>query len=99
MFDFFRSRLSEGLEYFGTTLEFFGSVAERLDENNPSHAAALGTLLVHQVFHAFMMHQDRDWDSDLEQERSLAERGVSLLESVGEPRALARGYHTLILVS
>ncbi len=95
MYDFFTIRLSEGLEHFGTTLEFFGSIANHLDENNPSHAAALGTLLVHQVFHAFMMHQDRNLDRDLEQERSLAERGVSLLESVGEPRALAKGYHTL----
>ncbi len=93
MFDFFQFRLSEGLEYFGTTNEFFGSIAERLDENNPSHAAALGTLLIHQVFFAFIMHRDRD--RDRQREQSLAERGVSLLETLGEPRALAKGYHTL----
>ena len=91
MFDFFQFRLSEGLEYFGTTNDFFGSIAKHLDENNPSHAAALGTLLIHQVFHAFIMHRDRD----RERERSLAERGVSLLETLGEPRALAKGYHAL----
>ena len=34
-------------------------------------------------------------DRDLDLERSIAERGVSLLESVGEPRALARGFYAL----
>ncbi len=91
MFDFFWFRLSEGLEYFGTAFEFFGNIAEHLDESDPKHAGALGTLLIHQVFQAFIMN----WDRDRDLERSLAERGVSLLESVGEPRALAKGIHAL----
>ena len=91
MFDFFTIRLTEGLEYFGTAFEFFGGIAARLDEGDPKHGGALGTLLIHQVFKADIMHRDRDRDL----ERLLAERGVSLLESVGEPRALARGLYAL----
>ncbi len=91
MFDFFTIRLTEGLEYFGTTFEFFGGIAKHLDESDPNHAGALGTLLIHQVFLAFHLNRNRDHDL----ERSLIERGVSLLESVDEPRALARGYHVL----
>ena len=91
MFDFFYLRLSEGLEYFGTAFEFYGSIAEHLDESNPKHAGALGTLLIHQVFHDSEMRRDEDNDV----QRSLAERGVSLLEPLGEPRALSRGYHAL----
>ena len=52
MYDFFLGPPAGGPgEHFGTTFEFFGSVAERLDETNPGHLAALGTVLVHQVFH------------------------------------------------
>jgi predicted ATPase len=91
MYDFFTIRLTEGLEYFGTTFEFFGSVAERLDENNPKHAGALGSLLIHQVLDARIMHRSPDYL----RMQSLAERGLELLESLGEPRGLARGYLAL----
>ena len=91
MYDFFRVRFLEGLEHFGTTLEFFGGVAEHLDEANPSHLGALGTVLVHQVLDAGQMHRVPDflWV------RSLARRGIELLRSRGEPRGLARGFVAL----
>jgi predicted ATPase len=91
MFDFFTFRLTEGLEYFGTTFEFFGGIAERLDESNPSHQGALGTVLVHQVFDARFTHRIPDY----QRARSLATRGIELLESVGDYRALSRGFHAL----
>ena len=91
MFDFFEFRLTEGLEYFGTTFEFFGSIAERLDESNPSHAGALGTVLIHQVLNLFPLH----YDPHYLRMRSVAEQGTLLLKSLGEPRGLARGFVTL----
>ncbi len=91
MYDFFRLRLNGVLEYFGTTLEFYGSVAERLDEDNPSHDGALGTLLIHQVLHSRYMHKNPDFVRG----RSLAFRGIELLSSRGEPRALSRGFHAV----
>ncbi len=91
MFDFFEFRLTEGLEYFGTTFEFFGSIAERLDESDPSHVGALGTALIHQVLNPFPLHSG----SHYLRMRSVAKRGIELLQSLGEPRGLARGFVTL----
>ena len=89
MFDFLESRSFEGFEGFGTPFEFFGSVADRLDESNPDHAGALGTALIHQALPLFRQQQSSlRW-------RLLAERGIGLLESVGEHRVLARGFEIL----
>ena len=91
MFEFFKLRLTRGLEYFGTTLEFFGSIAERLDENDPSHAGALGALLIYQVVNPRSMHRNPDFL----RVRSLATRGIELLGSRSESRALSRGFHAV----
>ncbi len=90
MFEFFRIRLTEGLEHFGTTFEFFGTIAEHLDETNPSHAGALGTLLVHQVLDSLYTQVP-----DYPRARPLAERGIELLEQVGDYRSLSRGFTAL----
>ncbi len=91
MFDFLESRSLEGFEYFGTPSEFFGSIAERLDENNPDHAGALGLALIHQALPPLGFNAS----PDSPRRRSLAERGIELLESLGEPQALARGFVAL----
>ncbi len=91
MYEFFRVRLTEGLEHFGTTFEFFGTIAEHLDETNPSHAGALGTLLVHQVLNSLYTHPVPDYP----RARPLAERGIELLEPVGDYRSLSRGFTAL----
>ncbi len=91
MYDFFEFRLTEGLEYFGTSYAFFGSIAEHLDEANPSHVGALGTVLIHQVRNNLLMPQVTDFQRVQEQ----AERGIELLESLGESRGLARGFLAL----
>ncbi len=92
MYDFFLGPPAGGPgEHFGTTFEFFGSVAERLDETNPGHLAALGTVLVHQVFHPGQMHRHQDYL----RVRSVALRGIGLLRSQGEPRGLSRGFLAL----
>ena len=57
MYDFFGFRLTEGLEYFGTSYAFFGSIAEHLDESNSNHVGALGTVLIHQVLNNLLMPQ------------------------------------------
>ncbi len=91
MCDFFGFRLTEGLEYFGTSYAFFGSIAEHLDESNPNHVGALGTVLIHQVLNNLLMPQVTDFQRVQEQ----AERGIKLLESQGESRGLARGFLAL----
>ncbi len=91
MFDLLELRSFEGFESFGTPFDFFGSVAEHLDESDPNHAGALGSILIHQALP--MGGFNRQPYSSMW--RSLAERGILLLESLGEPRALARGFETL----
>ena len=91
MYDFFKLRFNGGLEHFGTTFEFFGGIAERLDEDDPNHAGALGMVLIHQVKGPHVMHRNPDYL----RVRSLATRGIELLSSRSEPRALARGLHAI----
>ena len=91
MFDFFWFRLLEGLEHFGTTSEFFGQIVESLDETDPHHAGALGTVLIHQVLLPRQMHRNPDFHWA----RAQARRGIKLLRSVGEHRGLSRGFHVV----